>query len=423
MNGINKQKFLAELGKLLTFMYEEDRQTALAMYVKMFEDTEDEQALIQALVSPTRQAVIVARAYNAKMRKLQVEAQSREVAAERVEEEATPDFILAINQVYQDAVHVKSVGTAPLENQYSLFEEDMFPEDAEDEEPVGEAEDEEPVGAAEDEEPVREAEDEESVGEAEDEEPIEEDEAEEMEEALAEAAEDEAEADAGEDEASAGPAAIEEPAEEPESSEAPAVDEAAEAAAVAAPLFALADAGEEAVPDKDAVDAFLEDFSLDEELLPLDAEEEGPAVDEAEPEMDRIPEPETADEEEAEEISAEPDSRGTVRKAKPLLLILYILLAVPITLACVILLLIPTLLFLALAVAAIAAGAALLVAAFSGFPVLADILIVLGAALITLAIGLLFLWVFIWFIGSVIVGLIRGVVSLGSRWCYKEVSA
>ena len=159
MNGINKQKFLAELGKLLTFMYEEDRQTALAMYVKMFEDTEDEQALIQALVSPTRQAVIVARAYNAKMRKLQVEAQSREVAAERVEEEATPDFILAINQVYQDAVHVKSAGTAPLENQYSLFEEDVFPEDAEDEEPVGEAEDEDPIGAAEDEESVGEAED------------------------------------------------------------------------------------------------------------------------------------------------------------------------------------------------------------------------------------------------------------------------
>ena len=423
MNTINKQKFLAELGKLLTFMYEEDRQTALAMYVKMFEDTEDEQALIQALVSPTRQAVIVARAYNAKMRKLQVEAQSREAAAERVDDEATPDFILAINQVYQDAVHVKSAGTAPLENQYSLFEEDVFPEDAEDEEPVGEAEDEEPVGAAEDEEPVREAEDEESVGEAEDEEPIEEDEAEEMEEALAEAAEDEAEADAGEDEASVGPAAIEEPAEEPESSEASAAAEAADAAAAAAPLFALADAGEEAVPDKDAVDAFLEDFSLDDELLPLDAEEEGPAVDEAEPEMDRIPEPETADEEEAEEISAEPDSRGTVRKAKPLLLILYILLAIPITLVLVAILLVPTLLFLGLAACAIVAGAAFFVSAFSGFPVLADILIVLGAALITLAIGLLFLWVFIWFIGSVIVGLIRGVVSLGSRWCSKEVSA
>ena len=52
---INKQKFLAELGKLLTFMYDEDRQTALAMYGRMFDNARDEQALIQFLISPTRQ--------------------------------------------------------------------------------------------------------------------------------------------------------------------------------------------------------------------------------------------------------------------------------------------------------------------------------------------------------------------------------
>ena len=78
VTDINRQKFLAELAKLLTFMYEEDRQEALAMYAGMFEDAEDEQALIQALVSPTRQAVVIARAYNDKERKLQVHAQSRE---------------------------------------------------------------------------------------------------------------------------------------------------------------------------------------------------------------------------------------------------------------------------------------------------------------------------------------------------------
>ncbi len=78
VDSINKQKFLAELSKLLTFMYEEDRQNALAAYSRMFEEAEDEQKLIQILVSPTRQAVIVARAYDAKERKLQVTAQSRE---------------------------------------------------------------------------------------------------------------------------------------------------------------------------------------------------------------------------------------------------------------------------------------------------------------------------------------------------------
>ena len=37
VTDINKQKFLAELGKLLTFMYDEDRQDALAMYARMFD--------------------------------------------------------------------------------------------------------------------------------------------------------------------------------------------------------------------------------------------------------------------------------------------------------------------------------------------------------------------------------------------------
>ena len=61
MTAINKQRFLAELSKLLTFMYEEDRQTALAMYGRMFDEADDEQALLLELGSPTRQAVIVAR--------------------------------------------------------------------------------------------------------------------------------------------------------------------------------------------------------------------------------------------------------------------------------------------------------------------------------------------------------------------------
>ncbi|MBO5556200.1 MAG: hypothetical protein J5927_03360, partial [Oscillospiraceae bacterium] len=133
MNTINKQKFLAELSKLLTFMYEEDRQTALAMYSKMFEDAEDEQALLQALVSPTRQAVVVARAYNAKERKLQVQAPSRgEDEAE--EREGTPDFILAINQIYEDAVPAHAKTAQVLEDQFSLFAEDPQPADEEPEE-------------------------------------------------------------------------------------------------------------------------------------------------------------------------------------------------------------------------------------------------------------------------------------------------
>ena len=43
------------------------------------------------------------------------------------------------------------------------------------------------------------------------------------------------------------------------------------------------------------------------------------------------------------------------------------------------------------------------------------------AALLLLAFGLLFLWLFIWFIGGAIVGLVRGVIELGQSWCFKEV--
>ena len=113
----------------------------------------------------------------------------------------------------------------------------------------------------------------------------------------------------------------------------------------------------------------------------------------------------------------------TVSRPRVFLLLLFILFAVPLTLAAALILLIPTLLSLVLSAACIVAGCAGIVAAFSGFPVFADILIVLGCAIVALALGLLFLWLFIWFVGAVIGGLIRWVVQLGSQWCYKEVAA
>ena len=117
----------------------------------------------------------------------------------------------------------------------------------------------------------------------------------------------------------------------------------------------------------------------------------------------------------------EDEEELTRRKARVPLLILYILLAIPVTLLGIALLLIPTALSLALAASILSGGIATLMAAFGGFPVLADFLVVLGSAIVLLAIGLLCLWLFIWFIGGAIVGLIRGVFALGRRWCYEEV--
>ena len=352
VTDINKQKFLAELARLLTFMYEEDRQEALAMYEGMFDEAGDEQSLLQALVSPTRQAVVIARAYNARERKLQVHAQSRDENAQ----DDSADFVQAINQVRSDALGAQESKPVVDENQFSLFD-DLADEPEEPEaEPVPEAE-----------------------------EPL---------------------------------------APEPEASSEPAPE-----AAAAEPELVPAPTAEEAVPEEpavqepvpesvvDEVDAFLADFTLPEDIMTPETPSQ-PAVAESEPvqeELLQIPD-------EEEPYTYDPPAE-TLRKPKVFLLILYIILAIPLTLAGIILLLVPTILFLALAAGTICAGVMALGAAFSGFTMFSDLMVVLGLAVIVLALGLLFLWIFIWFIGGAIVGLVRGVISLGEQWCYKEVAA
>ena len=352
VTDINKQKFLAELARLLTFMYEEDRQEALAMYEGMFDEAGDEQSLLQALVSPTRQAVVIARAYNARERKLQVHAQSRDENAQ----DDSADFVQAINQVRSDALGAQESKPVVDENQFSLFDDLAV----EPEEPEAE-----PVPAAE--------------------EPL-----------------------APEPEAPAEPAP-EAAAAEPELVPAPTAEEAVpEEPAV-----------QEPVPESvvDEVDAFLADFTLPEDIMTPETPSQ-PAVAESEPvqeELLQIPD-------EEEPYTYDPPAE-TLRKPRVFLLTLYIILAIPLTLAGIILLLVPTILFLALAAGTICAGVMALGAAFSGFTMFSDLMVVLGLAIIVLALGLLFLWIFIWFIGGAIAGLVRGVISLGEQWCYKEVAA
>jgi len=360
---INKQKFLAELGRLLTFMYEEDRQAALAMYSKMFDDAAEEQLLLQFLVSPTRQAVVLARSYDAKERKLQVHTQSREL--EEDPDGEIPPFVLAINDLQQDAAArgiFSPLEDSPIvdENQFSLF----------DTLPIDEATPAEPFQP----EPV----------------PVE-------------------------------PRQDRYP--ENEASTQPLSPQEAETENTSVSEFA------------DAVDAFLADFSIaDGELVPKAAEEEAPLVFEEE---DTVPQEEDEDKGQegiilpepaplAEEEPAgepEPVSVSTIRKANVPLLILFCLLGIPLTLLGILLLLVPALLCLCLAVAMVSMGVLVLTAAFGGFAIFADLMVVLGLAIILLAIGLLFTWLFIWFIGGAIVGLIRAVCQLGGRWCYKEVAA
>jgi hypothetical protein len=100
------------------------------MYSRLFDDAQDEQQLMDLLVSPTRQAVVIARTYDARERKQQLEAGNRDGA------EQTPAFVLAIDKIYQQ-VAPKTVAQPAEEepdipaiaNQFSLFEDDAHPID------------------------------------------------------------------------------------------------------------------------------------------------------------------------------------------------------------------------------------------------------------------------------------------------------
>ena len=69
---------MAELSKLLAFMFKEDKEDILAQYNKMLDEADDEQALLESFGSPTKLAVTISRTYKRSERKLAVEADSKE---------------------------------------------------------------------------------------------------------------------------------------------------------------------------------------------------------------------------------------------------------------------------------------------------------------------------------------------------------
>lgn len=358
-------------------MYEEDRQTALAMYNQLFDEVDDEQGLLQLLVSPTRQAVVIARSYNAKERKLQVHAQSRE-ESDTASDGAAPEFMGVIESIREEALSRQAPKTAEVSaDQFSMFEDDFFAPTPETPAAPAEAEPEAPA-----------------------------------EEAAAPVAE----------------AEVEAPAEA-------SPEEAAETEAEAAEAEAPAPA--EAV---DEVDAFIADFSIpadQQEFAPEAGEQTAPAepAEPAQPEEAEAPAEsdeddsapiaiEEEDDDEYDDEYYDDEEYEPVRKPRVFLLILYILLAVPVGLLGILLLIVPTLLFLVLAGLIITGGVMAVTSAFgSGIAVFADIMVIIGTAFILLALGLLALWIAVWLVGGVMVGLVRGLIHLGGKWCYKEVEA
>lgn len=373
---MNRQRYMAELSKLLAFMFKEDKEDILAQYNKMLDEAEDEQAMLESFGSPTRLAVTISRTYKRSERKLSVEADSKDDGS--IGESAMP-FAPA-------AAKVKEPESAPEETTLSYADiiEEIRREKAQEEgieykpiffnEPEPEPMPETP--AVEEQPPA-----EETVSEtpAETEAPAE-----------AETTDEQPEETAAEEETpeEAAPETVEEAPEtekQPED-EAPAEDEA------------LAEAES--------------DSALDEPSEETSEEE---------------PEEEESPEDESEEIFAELDEikqpeEETRYKTNVALLILYLIFAIPAGVVLVAAAIVLGLLLLAFGAGLIAAALKIAGFAFSMFNIFADIMLCAGASLIAFAVALVIIWLGIIMFAKAIGGIVRGLKALGRSICVKEVS-
>lgn len=377
-------------------MYEEDRNRALEMYNEIFDEVNNETAVLQLLVSPTRQAVNLARAYDARERKYQSD------------DGEEPAYQLVIEDLRRQAGTLMPEEPKFNDGQISLFNDDSAADNVFDS-----------LGL-------------EILPQIHDESTVPED------------------------------------PEQQEISLFPDEDRAGEPAPLSPPPAASVERSTENVPGQDvddfsdAVDAFLAGFTLNDELAekkeqeeakaPVDAFQDEDASQQPQPaqapekvapsrQKDTVAQHQTISDQplprqdmpapsERSEIRSQtpvmqdlPDMTGTAeRQVSVPLLILFILPAVAVGLLCVGLLLAVAIVTLGMASIFTCVGISGLVAAF-GFSVFADILLVFGLALAAAAIGLLLLWTFIWLLAGAIPGVIRGIIGLGRKLCYKEVSA
>ena len=474
VNAINRQKFLAELAKLLTFMYEEDRRYALEMYERMFDIAEDnEQWLLQNLMSPTRQAVIIARSYDAKERKLSVEAEWREDEEEEPGSE-TPPFVLAINKIFDDLFPDEE----ELEEAVDTLDASFDPDTAGKEEPkrpkmpkaavlLGRTQEFESItdSVIEGMDLIDSAEEADGEEDWTDRTAGEEDESEREPDPRVQIVDRTEVYDSAEDEAASGgeikaedaalgpekalPAETEAPEQESEAKAEPGTDAEMQQAETEP-----AEAGEQPKkrrsieellgmrkekkrsenPEQNGAEPVKADEEPAEEAKPVPAELAKKA-ETSEPvsasvETAETPEPPLVLPEDEPVIRKPESGKKEEEEAIPVrrvpnvpAMILFFIVAIPSVPVMLALLALITALFVSLSFGMIAIGSILVISAFSGFAVLADILLLLGAAIIALALGLLFLWLAIWLVAGGMAGLIRSVRELYREWCFKEVPA
>lgn len=110
-------------------------------------------------------------------------------------------------------------------------------------------------------------------------------------------------------------------------------------------------------------------------------------------------------------------------KTNVFLAILYTLGAIIIGVPVFAVLLVLDLAVLAIGAVCGAAGVSLIMTAFIGLPVVADMLILLGGGAAVIAIALVVVWLAVWLFIRMVIGWIKLLVRLGQRWCRKEIAA
>ncbi len=110
-------------------------------------------------------------------------------------------------------------------------------------------------------------------------------------------------------------------------------------------------------------------------------------------------------------------------KTNVFLAILYTLGAIIIGVPVFAVLLVLDLAVLAIGAVCGAAGVSLIMTAFIGLPVVADMLILLGGGAAVIAIALVVIWLAVWLFIRMVIGWVRLLARLGHRWCRKEIAA
>lgn len=386
---MNRQRYMAELSKLLTFMFKEDKEDILAHYNKMLDEAEDEQALLESFGSPTRLAVTISRSYKRTERKLAVEADSKADKPDEGETSVEPEHIF-VKPVKKETAAEKTPAAPAPGLSYADIIEEIRREKAE-EEGVEYT----PMFFNEPEKTPEEPEAEEKTEEAE--------------KAPEDAPTEEAE------EADIEVEIVETPAEESESEEAEPEEEAPEADGEAE------DAAEEEA-DEEAEDTADEKAEEPEAEEPQDAEETVKTEDTEESESAQ----------ERAELDAvtvfdqldkmQPPVETVQYKTNVGLLILYLIFAIPIGLALFFAAVIAALSLLAAGAVLIGLGIKTVGFAFSTFAIFADSILCAGAALVALAVALMLIWLAILILFRGLGGLIAGIKALGVRICVREVT-